>query len=313
MTFDYVMENLRQNNFGEDVLLYALTLTGEEQKELFKLAQEKRKATGKKRVRKHNLEHEHILSGILKCPLCHSSLYGNVSRKKREDGTFYKDYYYYACKHRQMIEGHKCSYKKQWSEDVIDGAVVEIIKKLVNNPRFAEVIKSKINKKIDTKEIETELENVQKQLKQADGTKDKLAAQIDALDVFDRNYERKFDDLQNRLDAIYEKIAEYEDVAEELETKLANLRREQLTGDNVYQFLLLFDKVYDKFTDMEKKQFFNSFVSEIHIYETEQPNGQILKSIKFKFPVFYDGIETDIICLDNQGSVESVSLLVKHG
>lgn len=33
-----------------------------------------------------------------------------------------------------------------------------------------------------------------------------------------------------------------------------------LTGDNVYQFLLYFDLLYDKFTDSEKKEFLQSFV-----------------------------------------------------
>lgn len=58
----------------------------------------------------HSLEHEHILSGIVKCPICGSSMYGNVNRKKRKDGTLYKEYFYYACKHRRMVDGHSCTY-----------------------------------------------------------------------------------------------------------------------------------------------------------------------------------------------------------
>ena len=27
-----------------------------------------------------------------------------------ENGTEYKDYFYYACKHRRLIDGHKCGY-----------------------------------------------------------------------------------------------------------------------------------------------------------------------------------------------------------
>ena len=59
----------------------------------------------------------------------------------------------------------------------------------------------------------------------------------------------------------------------------------------MYQYLLYFDKLYDKFTDMEKKEFMNSFVERVDIYEDEQPNGRFLKHIKFKFPVFFDGEE----------------------
>ena len=39
-------------------------------------------------------------------------MYGNVNRKKKKDGTLYKDYFYYACKHRRLVDGHKCGYRK---------------------------------------------------------------------------------------------------------------------------------------------------------------------------------------------------------
>ena len=54
------------------------------------LAHQKRVKTGVKYEKTHSLDHEHILSGILKCPLCGSGMYGNVNRKKKKDGTFYK-------------------------------------------------------------------------------------------------------------------------------------------------------------------------------------------------------------------------------
>lgn len=44
----------------------------------------------------HSLDHEHILSGIIKCPACGSGMYGNVNRKKHPDGGHYRDYFYYA-------------------------------------------------------------------------------------------------------------------------------------------------------------------------------------------------------------------------
>lgn len=59
------------------------------------LAKQKRNINGVKHEKIHSLEHEHILSGILKCPICGKGMYGNVNRKKKKDGTFYKDYFYY--------------------------------------------------------------------------------------------------------------------------------------------------------------------------------------------------------------------------
>ena len=54
------------------------------------LAKQKRNINGVKHEKIHSLEHEHILSGILKCPICGKGMYGNVNRKKKKDGKFYK-------------------------------------------------------------------------------------------------------------------------------------------------------------------------------------------------------------------------------
>ena len=70
-------------------------------------------------------------------------MYGNVNRKKKKDGTLYKDYFYYACKHRRLMNGHRCDYHKQWSEDKVNNAVEEVIRKLVQNPKFEEAIRKK--------------------------------------------------------------------------------------------------------------------------------------------------------------------------
>ena len=42
---------------------------------------------------------------------------------------------------------------------------------------------------------------------------------------------------------------------EEVEVRILNVRQQKISGDNIYQFLLYFDKLYDKFTDAEKKTF----------------------------------------------------------
>lgn len=107
-----------------------------------------------------------------------AGLYGNVKRCKRSDGTYYKTYFSYACKHKLNKDGHKCDYHRQWSEEKIDGAVSEIIRKLVNNPRFSEVMKTKVNTSVDTNEAKKELANAKKVLKQLIGTKDKIILQI---------------------------------------------------------------------------------------------------------------------------------------
>ena len=277
----------------------------------WELAHQKREKTGVKYEKTHSLDHEHILSGILRCPLCGSGMYGNVNRKKKKDGTLYKDYFYYACKHRRLVDGHKCGYRKQWSEEKINNAVEEVIRKLVKNPKFEEAILNKIGSRIDTEEIEKEIEGLEKQHRQLTGAKARLGQQMDNLDIMDKFYEKKYQDMETRLYRLYDEIEGVENSIEEVKNRLLNIRQQKISEENVYQFLLYFDKLYDKFTDLEKKEFLNSFVEQVDIYEQEQPDGRFLKHIKFRFPVYFGDRETQELCWDNESTVETVCLLSK--
>lgn len=275
-------------------------------------AQRKRRSTGGKWEKVYNLSRENLMSGLLRCPICGAGMYGNVNRKKKKDGTFYQDYYYYACKHRMEVDGHRCDYNRQWKQEKINAAVEEVIHKLVNNPRFAEAIKAKIGAKVDTGELEAEREALEKKLRQLQGAKTKLGKQIDALDVTDRHYDRKYDDMQSRLDTLYDEIEAVEDEIGELQTRIDNIMQQKISGDQVYQFLLYFDRLYDRFTDAEKKEFLNSFIERVDIFPEALPSGRILRRIKFRFPVFFNGQEVQEIGWDNDSTVESVVTLSKR-
>lgn len=279
--------------------------------EVWQMAQRKRQETGVKSEKIYNQEHENILSSILRCPVCGAAMYGNVNRKKKKDGTLYKDYYYYHCKHRTTVNGHKCGYKRQWKQEKVDAAVEEVIRKLVTNPKFEQAIRQKIGSRIDTDELETELEQLRKKLRQLNGAKSKLGQQMDSLDVTDKHYDRKYQDMEERLYKLYDDIDSVEEEIEEVEIRIYNVKQQKISGDNIYQFLLYFDKLYDKFSDAEKKEFLNSFIERVDIYEQEQPDGRFLKHIKFRFPVYFNGKEIEEMSWDNETTVETVVLLSK--
>ena len=66
-------------------------------------------------------------------------------------------------------------------------AVEEVIRKLVKNPKFEEAILNKIGSRIDTEEIEKEIEGLEKQHRQLTGAKARLGQQMDSLeDVYKR-------------------------------------------------------------------------------------------------------------------------------
>lgn len=132
---------------------------------------------------------------------------------------------------------------------------------------------------------------------------------MDNLSVSDEYYDKKYEDIQMRLDKLYDEIEEIETFIEAVETRLYNIKQEKISGDNVYQFLLFFDNLYDRFTDMEKKIFMKSFLEEGNIYEAEQEDGRILRSLKFRFPVFFNEQELYELDWDNESTVESVLLM----
>ena len=132
---------------------------------------------------------------------------------------------------------------------------------------------------------------------------------MDSLDIMDKFYEKKYQDMETRLYRLYDEIEGVENSIEEVKNRLLNIRQQKISEENVYQFLLYFDKLYDKFTDLEKKEFLNSFVEQVDIYEQEQPDGRFLKHIKFRFPVYFGDRETQELCWDNESTVESIVLL----
>ncbi|MBO6308227.1 MAG: recombinase family protein [Oribacterium sp.] len=283
----------------------------------FALAKKKRKDTAIKFDKVHSLDHEHILSGILKCPHCGGAMYANVNRTKKKDGTYYKDFFYYACKHRIKIDGHNCDYHKQWGQEKVNAAVEEVISKMVNNPKFKAALTEKIGSKIDTSELENEKQDLRKCLQQTIGAKNKLAEQMDKLDITDRNYDRKYQDMQDRIDKLYDEMSKIEDEIASVTMRIENLQKNKLSAESVYRILLSFDRLYSEFTDLEKKKFLGSFVKDVLIHDNELEDGRFLKAIRFRFPVYYGGLETEEIDLDSSNfwdketTGETVMLLQK--
>ncbi len=262
-----------------------------------------------KRVNQGKGEKVHLLSGIVKCPVCGVGLYGNKSIKHKADGTKYKDFFYYGCKHRQMTRGHKCDFKKQINEELLDAAVAEIISKLVSKPKFASMMQKEINMKVDTSALEQEIAALEKQLRQCYAVKTRLAEDIDMLDPEDKHYSRMKKDMEDRLYKMYDKIDDLESQVIDAKAKKHSIEADKVTGNNIYKILIYFDKLYAVMDQAEKRQFVEALIDEIQIYEERKPNGQWLKSIKFKLPIIEEDFE---MRLDNDTQDETVCLLSRQ-
>lgn len=133
--------------------------------------------------------------------------------------------------------------------------------------------------------------------------------EIDTLDPDDKHYIKRKADLDDRLYKMYDKIEDTENLLIEARAKKMAIEAEKLTADNIYKVLIYFEKLYAVMDEQEKRQIMESLISEIHIYEERQPNGQWLKSIKFKLPIIEEDME---MSLDSDTHVEAVALLKRR-
>ena len=278
--------------------------------ELWNAAQVKLLAQSKRYepVNRSKTEQAHLLSALVKCPVCGAGMYSNKCTKRKKDGTPYKSFSYYSCKHRKMQRGQKCDFNKQIQEEVLDNAVVEVIIKLVSNPKFAAMMQEKINSKVDTTAIEQEIAAAEKQLRQYYSIKSKIMEEIDTLDPDDRHYIIRKSDLDERLYRMYDKIEEAENNLMDARAKKQAIEADKITGDNIYKVLICFEKLYNVMNSLERKKLMEHLISEIQIYPERQPNGQWLKSIKFRLPIVENNID---LCLDNESYTECVIALSK--
>lgn len=267
------------------------------------LAQEKRKINAFKREKVHNPEHAHILSGILKCPCCGKSLYGNIAKAHSKDK---KTRYYYYCKNTVGATGHKCTFRVNIEQQEMNRMVAAIISAMVNDSQFSKAIKEKIGTSVDTEDLEKQLAALQAQLRQTLGIKTRLERQMDTMDINDPHFDRKILDLQRRYDEQYGRIEEIEAQMDEVKSQIQSIRQKKISGDNIYQLLLMFDEVYGAATEFEQKEFMQAFIERIDLYPEKQEDGNWIRNIVFNFPVPVNGQEVKELPLETGTTLNSV-------
>lgn len=105
---------------------------------------------------------------------------------------------------------------------------------------------------------------------------------------------------------MYDKIEDVENQLVTARAKKQAIEADKVTSDNIYKVLICFEKLYNVMDPLERKKLMEHLISEIQIYPERQPNGQWLKSIKFRLPI----VENDIdLCLDNESHTETVVLM----
>ena len=291
---------------AEDYILEDGQHEGIVSEELWQKVHAKRVATGIKQPSKTGKDRSHLLTGVLKCPLCGSPMYTNKHAWTNKDGT-YKEVYYYICGRNKQERGHYCEYKASLRKTDIEPLVIEAIRELVSDKSFAKEIKKRFGVQTDTSKIDKELANYESKLKEVDLNKARLEREIDNLPADAKYRERKIHDMTIRLDGLYDTIVELEERIEDAKLRRSSIEMEAITLENVYRIMENFSKLYAIISDEEKKSLVSYLIKEIQIY----PNGtsdRILKSIEFNFPIYRDGREIRKLLWENGNTVDTYTV-----
>lgn len=295
-------KNDYQMKRNDDYILTEGQHKGIVSEEVWEKAHAKRLRTGVKQPSKIGRDRVHLLSGLLKCPVCGSPMYTNKHAWTNKDGT-YKEIYYYVCSRNRMVRGKHCEYKAMLKKTDIEPMVIEAIREIVRNEEYAQAIKKRIGVQIDTKAVDKELEGYQAKLKEVDLNKTRLEREIDSLPADAKYRERKLHDMTLRLDSLYDVIVELEEKIEDARLRRDAIKQQAITLENIYKIMVNFDCVYNIINDEEKRNVVTALIKEIEIYRNDESEYP-LKRIGLNFPVFKDGGEVTELLWDKGNTVD---------
>jgi len=259
---------------------------------VFEKAQIRRREVGIANTPKVGRNATHLLTGLLKCPQCGTTMYPHVSRSKNRDGTT-RDYWYYVCGHHVKSHNGQCQ-NNGINADWIEAEIVEFTKLLVTSPQFAEDVQQQIGQKVDVSDIDAELTTLQTKLKKLERSKANLERDIDNIADEDRNAARKRRDMNHRLNKLYDDICDTEDGITACEQKKQAVEQNVLTVENVYKMLSVFEELYDKMDAEDRREVIRSLIAEVELYPkaTWKKGKSPIKSIKYTFPVSCEVVES---------------------
>ena len=182
--------------------------------------------------------------------------------------------------------------------------VVEILTKLVSDPKLADYIRSKLSTVVDAETVEADIARVEKALKRAKANLKQRYNERDELDPTDPVDCVAIQGLKGSIDNLSVKIVEYQQDLAEPNNKLVAVKQNQLTKETVLKVLSHFSLFFAKMSPADQQVLLRSLVEEIQIFPDVTEDGRIIKSIKLSVPVVYENEKTPKISWDKLTSVE---------
>ena len=224
----------------------------------------------------------------------------NVTPSKyvKKDGTLGKSTYAYTCKYSKKHFGPDCTFTRQYGQSYIDREVIELVKRAAHSEMFYQRLREELDDSTDIEKLEADVERINKAIANNEAARRMLSRKLDALDAGDKNYERKYEDMQERLDTLYDELGDMEDELCDAEDMLASARENRFTTQTVYERLDEFQENFDKYEPQRQKEILSSIIDSVEIEpEANIKRGDfIVKRVTFKCPVsFYHGMTEEMM------------------
>lgn len=286
--------------------------------------------TRKPNMKTHDDGHVNMLNGLLVCPVRGRKMSSKPNRGKlKKDGTRGKTTWAYYCPHTAKSRGASCTFKSQYPQECVDAEVVQLVSLASRSDAFVDALRRRIDDATDIEQLKDDVERIEGEKAANDKRMRMLMTQIDSLDPADRSYERKFNDLQRRLDDLYDRDAGLSDALEETQVKMTTAEK-RVDGER--RLLKELDRIPELLEGADEQTRFDLIheaVSEVHILPNKNPRKErVVANVTFKCPVRFFWEEIPGVAdgytpmtpdslgennfRDDEAHVELVSLLVQN-
>ena len=287
--------------------------------------------TRKPNMKTHDDGHVNMLNGLLVCPVCGRKMSSKPNRGKlKKDGTRGKTTWAYYCPHTSKARGASCTFKSQYPQECVDAEVVQLVSLASRSDAFVDALRRRIDDATDIEQLKDDIERIEGEKAANDKRMRMLMMQIDSLDPADRSYERKFNDLQRRLDDLYDRDAGLSDALEEAQAKMTTAEKRMDGERRLLEELDRIPELLEGADEQTRFDLIHEAVSEVHILTDKNPRKErVVANVTFKCPVRFFWEEIPGVAegytpmtpdslgennfRDDEAHVETVCLLSKLG
>lgn len=248
--------------------------------EIFNQAKKKREETGV--LFPSNVGHNriHLLSGLIKCPICGGPMHVTKNIKTNAKGERVSKHYY-ACTNNRHNMSKACDFNRLLAKDKIEPYIKLLVKEIVNSETFISALNRSFCNKVDTNSINKLIETNKKKLRDYMLNKTRLEEQIDTLPFDMARRDEILSNLNARLFKLYDEIGGVQDNISDLENELQSAKNSTMNIDNIISYMKDFDNLYEIVTDEERRNIIRYLFEEIQIYSDFKDN-HIIKSVKLR-------------------------------